>query len=207
MKILNTMKNEFEEIRKNKYFKYIVAFGIIKKVILLFMILVPLLSFSQELVIGEERVEPGIVLIFEGAIKDVIEPKSNNLSVEETNVHIEARVNWDSNNIPDGTPAGGFIPYLKISSIVLNEKTGLKTFIDLTPHINLIDNFHYARNISLPGSVNDFYNVQFKISPPSNTELALHNDWFKKYGKNLLNHYTFNYKRINFKQIAGASRK
>ena len=65
MKILNTMKNEFEEIRKSKYFKYIVAFGIIKKVILLSMILVPLLSFSQELVIGEERVEPGIVLIFD----------------------------------------------------------------------------------------------------------------------------------------------
>ena len=45
-------------------------------------------SFSQELIIGEERIDPGIVLIFEGAIKDVIEPKSNNLSVEETNVHI-----------------------------------------------------------------------------------------------------------------------
>ena len=131
MKIHNTMKTEYEEIRKNKYFKYIVAFGIIKKVILLFMILVPLLSFSQELVIGEERVEPGIVLIFEGAIKDVIEPKSNNLSVEETNVHIEARVNWDSNNIPDGTHAGGFIPNLNKRSTVLNEKTGLKTFLDL----------------------------------------------------------------------------
>ena len=41
----------------------------------------------------------------------------------------------------------------------------------------------------------------------SNTELALHNDWFKEYGKNLLNEYTFNYEGINFKQIAGASRK
>ena len=41
------MKKEFEEIRKSKYFKYIVAFGIIKKVILLVMFLVPLLSFSQ----------------------------------------------------------------------------------------------------------------------------------------------------------------
>ena len=41
------MKKEFEEIRKSKYFKYIVAFGIIKKVILLAMFLVPLLSFSQ----------------------------------------------------------------------------------------------------------------------------------------------------------------
>ena len=38
-------------------------------------------SFAQELVIGEERVEPGIVFIFEGAIKDVIIPESNNLSV------------------------------------------------------------------------------------------------------------------------------
>ena len=35
-------------------------------------------SFAQELVIGEERVEPGIVFIFEGAIKDVIIPESNN---------------------------------------------------------------------------------------------------------------------------------
>ena len=36
---------------------------------------------SQELIIGEERIEPGIVLIFEGAVKDVVIPKSNNLSV------------------------------------------------------------------------------------------------------------------------------
>jgi hypothetical protein len=93
---------------------------------------------SQELIIGEERIEPGIVLIFEGAVKDVVIPKSNNLSVEETNVHIEARVNWDSLNIPEGTPAGGFVPFLKISSVILNQSTGLKTFVDLTPHINLI---------------------------------------------------------------------
>ena len=46
------------------------------------MFLVPLLSFSQEHLIGEERVEPGIVLIF-GAIKDVIEPKSNNLVLKK----------------------------------------------------------------------------------------------------------------------------
>ena len=112
---------------------------------------------SQELIIGEERIEPGIVLIFEGAVKDIVIPKSNNLSVEETNVHIEARVNWDSLNIPEGTPAGGFVPFLKISSVILNQSTGLKTFVDLTPHINLIDNFHYARNIALPGKVDDLY--------------------------------------------------
>lgn len=163
-------------------------------------------NFS-ELIIGKEKVDPGIVFIFEGAVKDNIYPSSSHLSESQTDIHIEARVNWDDEKIPEGAIAGGFIPYMHITVLVKNSKTGLKTFVDLKPHINLIDNFHYARNISLPGSVNDFYDVQFKISPPSNTELALHNDWFKKYGKNLLNHYTFNYKRINFKQIAGASRK
>jgi len=48
--------------------------------------------------------------------------------------------------------------------------------------------------------------VQFKVSAPSNTELALHNDWLKEYGKNFLSEYTFNYKGINFKQIAEATR-
>ena len=90
---------------------------------------------------------------------------------------------------------------------VRNFKTGLKTFVDLKPHINLIDNFHYARNISLPGSIKDRYDIEFKISPPSNIELALHNDWNEEYGKNLLNEYTFNYKRVNFEQIAKTSRR
>ena len=36
-------------------------------------------GFSQELVVGEERVEPGIIFIFEGAIKDHIMPKEMHL--------------------------------------------------------------------------------------------------------------------------------
>ena len=59
-------------------------------------------GLAQELIVGEEIVDPGIKFIFEGAIKDVISPSSRNLSQELTNVHIEARVNWDNENIPDG---------------------------------------------------------------------------------------------------------
>ena len=125
--------------------------------------------YSQELIIGEERIAPGIVFVFEGAVKDIVFPESNNLNESQTNIHIEARVNWDLKDIPPGTPKGGFIPYLRINAIVTNQKTGLKTFIDLLPHINLIDNFHYARNIALPGSIKDNYNVQFNILSPSNT--------------------------------------
>ena len=73
-------------------------------------------GLAQELIVGEEIVDPGIKFIFEGAIKDVISPSSRNLSQELTNVHIEARVNWDNENIPDGAVPGGFIPYLRINS-------------------------------------------------------------------------------------------
>jgi len=163
--------------------------------------------YNSELIIGEEKIPPGIIIIFEGAVKDKIHPSSLHLPEHQTDVHIEARVNWGSYNVPKGAVSGGFIPYLHITALVKNSITGLRTFVDLKPHINLIDNFHYARNISLPGSIKDRYDIEFKISPPSNIELASHNDWNEQYGKNLLNEYTFNYKRVNFEQIAKTSRR
>ena len=164
-----------------------------RKIILLVFVTVNL--YSQELIIGEERVEPGIVFIFEGAVKDEVYPMSVNLLENQTNVHIEARVNWDSKKIPEGTPGGGFIPYLKISSIVTNQSTGLKTFVDLLPHINLIDNFHYARNISLPGKKNDMYSVEFFVNAPSKYDLFFHRDWKQMFGNSLIEDIfkTFNF--------------
>ena len=162
---------------------------------------------NPELVIGEERVEPGIVYIFEGAIKDHVMPMSMHLSENETHVHIEARVNWDSKNVPEGTVAGGFVPYMYINAIVINEKTGLSSFIDLVPHINLIDNFHYARNISLPGSINDLYTVKFNVIPPTGQDLSLHKDWLDGYGNQLFQQTSFTYKKVNFKEIAESTRR
>ena len=163
-------------------------------------------SNAQELIIGEERVEPGLLFIFEGAIKDHVSPSSLHLEEKQTNVHIEARVNWDTINIPEGAPSGGFVPYLHITAQIINEKTGLSTFIDLLAHINLIDNFHYARNISLPGKIDDLYTVKFSIVPPTNVELALHNDWNNKYGNSLFKNLKFTYKKVDFEDIAKASR-
>ena len=161
---------------------------------------------AQELVIGEEKVEPGIIFIFEGAIKDHVIPSSLHLKESQTNVHIEARVNWDTNNIPKGTPKGGFVPYLHITAKIVNEKTSLSTFIDLLPHINLVDNFHYARNITLPGEINDLYSVEFRVIPPTHLELALHNDWLKNYGEELFKENLFLYRKVDFEEIAKASR-
>jgi len=162
---------------------------------------------ALELVIGEKRVEPGIVFIFEGAIKDHVMPISMHLAENETHVHIEARVNWDEKNIPKGTPAGGFIPYLRITAQVINQKTKLSSFIDLSPHINLVDNFHYARNMSLPGDIKDLYTVKFSVIAPPSVELALHKDWLDQYGSQVLKDQMFEYKDVNFEEIAKASRR
>ena len=178
-----------------------------KKLILLILTLNLNFSISQELIIGEETVDPGIVFIFEGAVKDHVMPSEMHLKENETNVHIEARVNWDIKNTPKGSPEGGFVAYLHITSKVTNQKTGLSTFIDLIPHINLIDNYHYARNISLPGKKDELYTVEFNVIPPTNIELSLHKDWLDKYGSQLMNNQYFLYENVNFEEIANASRK
>ena len=96
---------------------------------------------------------------------------------------------------------------MHITSKVTNQKTGLSTFIDLTPHINLIDNYHYARNISLPGKKDELYTVEFNIIPPTNIELSLHKDWLDKYGSQLMTNQYFLYEDVNFEEIANASRR
>tara|TARA_R110002126_G_scaffold120282_2_gene261462 strand:+ start:1951 stop:2529 length:579 start_codon:yes stop_codon:yes gene_type:complete len=166
---------------------------------------------AQELIIGSELVKPGIRVIFEGAIKDDVTPKNLHLAESKTDVHLEARVNWASDEsiaVPKGTPRGGFVAYLKITAEVINERTGetLKN-IQIVPHINLIDNFHYARNIKLPGKRDDLYTVKFFVNPPPGSDLALHKDWRDKHSNQLFGKTVFEYKNVDFEEIANASRR
>jgi len=165
------------------------------------------ISTSQELIIGEETVTPGIVFIFEGAVKDHVMPEGMHLKENQTNIHIEARVNWDTNDIPEGTPPGGFVAYLHITAKVTNQNSGMSTFIDLLPHINLVDNYHYARNISLPGNADDLYLVEFNILPPTHIDLSLHKDWLDNYGNELMKNQYFKYSNVDFEEIANSSRR
>ena len=74
-----------------------------KKIFIISLLTLNSLFSAPELVIAEERVEPCIVFIFEGAIKDHVMPMMMHLSENQTNIHIEARVNWDTKNILNGT--------------------------------------------------------------------------------------------------------
>ena len=165
------------------------------------------ISSSQELIIGEETVAPGIVFIFEEAVKDHVMPEGMHLKEDQTNIHIEARVNWDTTNIPEGTPPGGFVAYLHITAKVTNQNSGMSTFIDLLPHLNLVDNYHYARNISLPGNADDLYLVEFNILPPTHIDLSLHKDWLDNYGNELMKNQYFKYSNVDFEEIANSSRR
>tara|TARA_B100001057_G_scaffold468804_1_gene528396 strand:+ start:14 stop:553 length:540 start_codon:yes stop_codon:yes gene_type:complete len=178
-----------------------------KKILCFLLILNLNFSFSQELIIGEETVSPGIVFIFEGAVKDHVMPEGMHLKETQTNIHIEARVNWDTNDIPEGTPPGGFVAYLHITAKVTNQNSGMSTFIDLLPHINLVDNYHYARNISLPGNADDLYLVEFNILPPTHIDLSLHKDWLDNYGNKLMKNQYFKYSNVDFEEIANSSRR
>ncbi len=182
---------------------------------LLLLLLITFLSTNllpaQELIIGSELVKPGIRVIFEGAIKDNVTPSDLHLEESKTDVHLEARVNWASDNsvtVPKGAPRGGFVAYLTITAEVINERTGERLEdIQIVPHINLIDNLHYARNISLPGKRDDLFTVKFTVYPPEGAQLALHKDWRENHSDQLFEQTQFEYKNVDFEEIANASRR
>lgn len=162
---------------------------------------------NLEFLIGEKRVNPGIVFIFEGAVKDIVQPSTRHLAEGLTHTHIEARVNWDTENIPPGTPGEGFVPYLNISAKVTNEMDTEKVaFVPLPPHINLVDNFHYAYNMQLPGETSDSYTVTFYVDPAGDV-LGKHYDWLTNYGRTVMLKSHFTYTGCDFDAISKQSRR
>jgi uncharacterized protein involved in high-affinity Fe2+ transport len=128
------------------------------------------------------------------------------LSEKETDIHIEALVNWNDNIEISGQLPDAFIPYLIILSEITNENTDEKRTIELTPHINLSDGFHYAQNIKLPGLRSDTYKVKFTVSIDEK-KLTYHHDWKKLYSYPLFNEQVFSYVNLDFKEMSEAVRR
>ena len=171
-----------------------------------FLIQIPL--SSSEMILGEEKITKDINVVFEGAPRDKIfsSPKNPHLSESETDVHIEALINWDEDiDIPSQVP-GSFIPYLKVRAKITNQETDASKTIDLVPHINLIDGFHYARNTKLPGSVDDTYQITFTIKQDSD-HLSYHKDWKDNYGTPVISETSFTYQDLNFFDVSQETRR
>ena len=162
--------------------------------------------YSNEMIIGKETIKPGIDIVFEGAIKDEIEPGKFFLDQRSTDVHLEALINW-SEKSPIGSPIGGFIPYLKVEALVINIRNDIKEKFLLTPHLNMSDNFHYASNIKLPGKIDDNYDIEFFIYPPKEGIIGYHYDWVNEANYPLILPVSYKYKSLNFKKIVNSKRR
>ena len=93
------------------------------KIRFIFLIAIVFLSSiaeSEEMIFGKEVLENGIVVIFEAAPKDKIYPENFFLEEDETDIHIEMLMNWTDES-PEGSPVGGFIPYLDVTHRCLPE--------------------------------------------------------------------------------------
>lgn len=165
---------------------------------------------SDELILGTEYVAPGVQFIFEGAVKDVVYPKELHLAEDQADVHIEARVTWatdKSKDVPEGAVRGGFVPYLNITAEVVNNRTGETVSTELVPHVNKTDNFHYARNIDLPGTKDDTYKVVFSVNPPQKYDLSYHKGWKDTYGDPLFEAQKYTYEEVTFASVVDRTRR
>ena len=163
--------------------------------------------YSAEQIISVEELSENIIVTFEAAPKDTVFNDSiRQLSEKETDIHIEALVNWSDDTQIEGQLAKGFIPYVSITSEIINENSGQKKVIKLTPHVNLSDGFHYAKNIKLPGLRTDKYKLKFTIKP-NGEALTYHMDWKEKYPYPIFKRKVFEYSNLDFKETSEATRR
>lgn len=163
---------------------------------------------AQEQVFGREVVEPGIQFTFLVAPQDDVAPSTQHLSAEATDLHLEVLAGWTAEaSDAVGAPEGGFVPYLHLFARIENEQSGRATTARLVPHVNRSDNFHYARNVTLPGAPDDSYTITFEVHPPEQFELSYHSDWQEAYGTPLFEPQRFTYEGRQVAEIVQATRE
>ena len=173
------------------------------------LLLLPTLAFAAdlpEMVIGEVSTKPGISLIFEGAIKDDVQPSQAFGLESESDIHIEVVATWNE-AAPRGAVVGGFVPYLDITAVIKNQDSAEEIVVRLDPHLNMSDNFHYARNTKLPGAKDGVYTVTFSVSGPEAADVGIHYDWREEVGEKLFDGGIFKFTDLDFLDIAESRRR
>jgi hypothetical protein len=169
----------------------------------------PQSATAQEKVMGTEIIEPGIQVDVIAAPKDAVTPEEQHLSESKTDVHFEVLARWSPNEdvaVPDGAERGGFVGFLNMFAKITNEETGRTIEATLVPHINLSDNMHYARNVSLPGAADDPYTVELFVEPPQKLDMSFHRDWREEYGNRLFEAQSFTYTGVQMSDVVAATR-
>ena len=171
--------------------------------VLLTLLSPPLLA---ERILGSTTIEPGIALTFEAAARDTIVPEKFYLAEKETDVHIELLATW-SDKAPPGAETGGHVAYLQVNGSIQNDQSKETLLFELSPHLNLSDNLHYAQNIKLPGDAESSYTLTFKVSPPRPGVLGIHADWVEAYGKTISTSESITFPSLNLKDVVQSRRR
>ena len=151
------MKTKFEKLIKSEYFRFILAFGIIKKVIIILLILSPHLTFSQSyyLYVASESEDTVSLLKFD---KNQIE-EIERISVGTFPTEIEGPhgITVDPNgkywylSLAHGNPFGKLIKYSTKTNKVVDETTlGL---FPASMQISTTTGFLYCVNFNLHGTM------------------------------------------------------
>ena len=126
----------------------------------------------DEFPIGEEQ-DVGILHVAAVYFQPVeMEPKAEaGLSVEESNLHIEADISANENDL--GYGVGDWVPYLSVDYKIVGSDGKVAaegTFMAMAAS----DGPHYGANIALPNA--DTYTVIFTIHSPEENGYLLHID-------------------------------
>ena len=94
------------------------------------------------------------------------------LTVEESNIHLEADIHWNENDL--GFGAGDWLAYSTVDYKIVSETTGEVAQEGTFMVMNADDGAHYGANIALPNS--DTYTLTFVIHSPVENGYLLHVD-------------------------------
>ena len=95
------------------------------------------------------------------------------LPVEEANIHLEADIHWNDNDL--GFGAGDWLAYSTVDYKIVSEATGeIVVDWDAFMVMSADDGAHYGANIKLDKS--DTYTLKFRITNPSENGYLLHVD-------------------------------
>ena len=117
---------------------------------------------------------------------------------------IEVLVTW-SDEAPPGAREGGHVAYLEVSALVENDQTKEKMVFELSPHLNLSDNLHYAQNIKLP-ETRKHPMIVFEINA-SGRCFRIHADWVEAHGQTISEPKTVTFRSLNLEEEVRSRRQ
>ena len=94
------------------------------------------------------------------------------LTVEESNIHLEADIHWNENDL--GFGAGDWLSYSTVDYKIVSEATGEVAAEGTFMVMNADDGAHYGANIKLDKA--DTYTLTFTIHSPVENGYLLHVD-------------------------------